>query len=148
VTTAARPPGTPEPRRRSRLARLFGRGSDEPEPGPVDDGRLRTVARAFDAARGDAAVVDDAVAAGLDLAHSVLLRHVFAVHESADTAALIGGLAADGYDLRQPSPGRLTAAAAVLLTPLTAAQARARMTGLTTRHPVDYLGWEVLDGDG
>lgn len=145
MTSAAGPPGTPEPPRRSRLARLLGRRPGGPEPRLLDDGSLRTVAQAFDAVRGDAAVLEEAVAAGADLTHPVLLRHVFAVHDGADTDVLAGGLEADGYDVARASPERLTAAATVLLTPLAAAQARARMTGLTTRHPVDYLGWEALD---
>ena len=43
-----------------------------------------------------------------------------------------------------PDRERLVASSTTVLTVLSTAQARARMTGLTTRHPVDYLGWEAL----
>jgi hypothetical protein len=143
VTSPARPPGAPEPRRRGRLARLLGRGPASQER-LVDDGTMRTLARSFDVERGDAAVLEDLVADGHDLSRPVLIRHVFRVQAGADVADLVGGLRADGYDVARPDDDRLTATATVLLTPLSTAQARARMTGLTTRHPVDYLGWEAL----
>jgi hypothetical protein len=125
---------------------------------------MTVVARAFDVERGDAAVLEELAATGHDLTQPVLLRHVFRVHAGADVEALLVGLAADGYDVTRgegargegargdgargdgaPGDGaRVTATATVLPTPLSTAQARARMTGLTTRHPVEYLGWEAL----
>lgn len=129
---------------RERLAGLFGRGRPQ-EPAPlVDDGTLELLAQAFEVERGDAAVLDEIAASGRDPGEPVLLRHVFRVDEEADVAALLGGLEADGYDVARPQPDRLTASSTTRPTVLGTSQARARMTGLTTRHPVDYLGWEAL----
>ena len=126
-----------------RLRRLFRRRAQEPVR-LVDDGTLVLLARAFEVERGDAAVLSEITAAGHDLAAPVLLRHVFAVHPGADPELLSSGLRADGYDVATPDAGRLVASSTARLTVLSTAQARARMTGLTTRHPVDYLGWEAL----
>jgi hypothetical protein len=131
---------------RSGLARLFGRRPPAPVT-LVDDGTLVLLARSYDVERGDAAVLDGLTAAGEDLDRPVLVRHVFEVVPGADVDALAGGLEADGFDVSRPEPGVLHVSATTQLTRLTptaAAQARARMTGLTTRHPVDYLGWEAL----
>lgn len=129
---------------RSRLAGLFGRrGPAEPEP-LVDDGSLELLAQAFEVERGDAAVLDEIAVAGRDPDEPVLLRHVFRVDDGADVTALLGGLEADGYEVGRPQPDRLTASSTTRPTVLATSQARARMTGLTTRHPVDYLGWEAL----
>jgi hypothetical protein len=100
--------------------------------------------RAFDVERGDAAVLSEIVDGGHDLDEPVLLRHVFAVHPGADAGPVSNGLRADGYSVAMPTDERLVASSTTLLTVLSTAQARARMTGLTTRHPVDYLGWEAL----
>jgi hypothetical protein len=110
----------------------------------IDDGSLALLARAFDVERGDAAVLSEIEADGHDLTAPVLFRHVFAVHPGADPGPLSSGLLADGYDVASPEAGRLFASSTTVLTVLSTAQARARMTGLTTRHPVDYLGWEAL----
>ncbi len=126
-----------------RIRRLFRRRAPEPVR-LVDDGSLTLLARAFDVERGDAAVLAEVGAGGHDLDEPVLVRHVFAVHPGADVEPLSSGLRADGYDVATPGDGRLVASSTTLLTVLSAAQARARMTGLTTRHPVDYLGWEAL----
>jgi hypothetical protein len=128
---------------RDGFARLFRRRVPEPVA-LVDDGTLVLLARAYDVERGDAAVLDDLLAAGHDLARPVLVRHVFDVAPGADVSALAAGLEADGFDVARPADGVLRASTTTRLTPLAAAQARARMTGLTTRHPVDYLGWEAL----
>lgn len=128
---------------RSGLARLFHRRPPPPVT-LVDDGTLVLLARAFDVERGDAAVLDDLTAAGEHLDRPVLVRHVFEIAPGADVSALVGGLEAEGFDVARPGPGVLQASTTTRLTPLAAAQGRARMTGLTTRHPVDYLGWEAL----
>lgn len=125
------------------LARFFRRRS-KPPTRIVDDGTLTLLARAFEVERGDAAVLDEIAAAGHDLSRPVLLRHVFVVHPGAEPDDLVGGLQADGYDVERVLPDRLHASSTAVLTVLSTAQARARMTGLTTRHPVDYLGWEAL----
>ncbi len=132
---------------RSGLARLVRR---RPPARVVlsDDGSLVLLARAYDVERGDAAVLDDLVACGHDPSRPLLVRHVFEVAPGGDVGALSGGLAADGFDVSRPGPGVLRASTTTVLTPLAAAQMRARMTGLTTRHPVDYLGWEVLGPPG
>jgi hypothetical protein len=126
------------------LARLFGRRRSREAVHIVDDGSLVLLARAFEVERGDAAVLDEIAAGGRDLSRPVLLRHVFDVHPGGDAGPLAGGLEADGYEVRQPSAEVLTASSTAVLTALSTAQARARMTGLTTRYPVDYLGWEAL----
>jgi hypothetical protein len=137
------PPGSPVARAPSRLARLFGRGRRTESVEVVDDGALVLLGRAFEVERGDAAVLDEIAASGWDLARPVLLRHVFRL-TGGDADALLGGLEAEGYAVAQPDGQALTASSTVLLTPLSTAQARARMTGLTTRHPVEYLGWEAF----
>jgi hypothetical protein len=138
------PPGSPTAPAPSRLARLLGRGRRTASVEVVDDGTLVPLGRAFEVERGDAAVLDEIRASGWDLARPVLLRHVFRVHVGGDIRALLGGLEADGYAVAEPDPSTLTASSTVVLTPLSTSQARARMTGLTTRHPVDYLGWEAF----
>ena len=128
---------------RGRLAGLFGRRRSREPVRLVDDGTLVLLGRAFEVERGDAVVLDEIAGAGHDLEAPVLLRHVFQRAETADVAPLLAGLRADGYDV-EVSPTGLTASSTALLTVLSTAQARARMTGLTTRHPVEYLGWEAL----
>jgi hypothetical protein len=123
--------------------RLFRSRSREPER-LVDDGSLVLLVRAFEVERGDAAALEDLAASGHDLAAPVLLRHVFVVHPGSDPSDLAHGLEADGYEVDRPSPDRLRAATTTIPTVLATSQARARMTGLTTRFPVDYLGWEAL----
>jgi hypothetical protein len=135
---------TAEPKKPGRLARLFGRGRATAPVPLVDDGSLVLLARAFEVERGDAAVLDEIAATGHDLARPVLLRHVFDVHDGGDVEVLVGGLKADGYDVERPTAQTLTASSTTVPTVLSTAQARARMTGLTTRYPVDYLGWEAL----
>jgi hypothetical protein len=138
-----RPPG----RKPGRLARIFGRRAAPEAVVLVDDGSLVLIARAFEVERGDAAVLDEISTGGHDLAEPMLLRHVFRVRadgDSRDLELLRGGLQADGYDVEQASNGALTASSTLVLTVLATAQARARMTGLTTRYPVDYVGWEAL----
>ncbi|HSP39428.1 MAG TPA: hypothetical protein VLR26_16940 [Frankiaceae bacterium] len=153
------PPGSPVAKAPGRFARLFGRRLRAGSVEVIDDGTLVPLGRAFEVERGDAAVLDEIAASGRDLARPVLLRHVFRVlggdrrdddglagegRDGADVDALLGGLEVEGYAVARPDADTLTASSTVLLTPLSAAQARARMTGLTTRHPVDYLGWEAF----
>jgi hypothetical protein len=127
-----------------RLRRLFRRRRATTPVALVDDGSLVLLARAFEVERGDAAVLDEISAAGHDPGEPVLLRHVFEVHPAGDPEPLVQGLRADGFDVTTPAPTRLLASSTTVLTVLSTAQARARMTGLTTRYPVDYLGWEAL----
>jgi hypothetical protein len=119
-----------------------------------DDGSLTTLGRApaVPSAEGDVAGDGEAVAAiaasGVDLSAPVLLRHVLLVHDPAAAEALRAAVAADGYDVRIDTHDGgytwiVTGSETVVLTPLHAAQARARFTSLASRHGATYEGWEA-----
>lgn len=59
-------------------------------------------------------------------------------------AALRSAVEPDGYEVRRLGPDRLAATRQTVPTVLDVARERARMTGLETRLPVTYLGWQAL----
>jgi len=104
-----------------------------------DDGTLATIVEAYDVTRGDATAV-----ALLPLGQPVLVRHVFTGVEPADHPRLVELLAQDGWSAGPVEPdGRVVARGTRLLSPLMAAQTRARMTGLEMRLGLRYAGWEA-----
>ena len=104
-----------------------------------DDGTLVTLATAYDVAVGDAAAV-----ALLPAGQPVLVRQVFAGVGPGDLDELAGMVAEEGWGgLSHSSDGRAVVRSTRALTPLAAAQQRARMTGIAHRLAVSYLGWEA-----
>jgi hypothetical protein len=115
-----------------------------------DDGPLTTVGRAEpvpDVSDGEA--VAAIAASGVDLSRPVLLRHVLLVNDPAGAEALHAAVLSDGYDARIDTHDGgwtwiVTATETVVLTPLHAARARARLTSLASRHGAEYEGWEAV----
>lgn len=99
---------------------------------------------AYDVSRGDAAVLGEAAEAGYDLTRPLYVRHVFTWTDPDAEPKLRAVLELDGWTVTQAGPRGLAAGTSKVLTALSAAQDRARMTGLTTRIAVEYLGWEAL----
>ena len=135
----------------------------KPAPTLVDDGTLTTVARAHDPVLGDAGAVTTLIEHGWSEGAAVWVRHRFALlgpatgqdvsthGERGGGFGVVGGaglepleamLAEDGWAVHRED-GQLVAAGSAPLTILRAAQMRALMTGLETRWPVRYLGWEA-----
>ncbi|RJQ88098.1 ribonuclease E inhibitor RraB [Amycolatopsis panacis] len=105
---------------------------------------LRIVARAFDPAVADSAVLGAASGWTAD-APAVLTHHLsLPAGRLAEAAAI---LAQDGYELREQQPdGDRVLAHAVrvqVLDALHCAQERARMAGLAQRLGGDALGWDA-----
>jgi len=127
------------------------RRTPTPPPGlDPDDPRLRLVARAFDPAVADSAVL--AAAPELAPDRPALLRHVLRLPRSAFEQAgrLLGQ---DGYVLRvvdgstsdeQDDQVLMYAVRSQHLTVLSVAQERSRAAGLAQRLGGEALGWEAL----
>ena len=104
-----------------------------------DDGSLVTVCSAYDVTAGDAAAV-----ALVPEGRPVLVRQVFTGVGAADVDALAGMAAEEGWGaVTREEPGRVVVRSTRALTPLSAAQQRARMTGIAHRLAVAYEGWEA-----
>ena len=130
------------------LARLRRRA-----PAPVvldpDDPTLVVLVEAFEAARADSAVLDEARQRGVDLDQPLLVRHhLIALPDEAAVGTAAALLAQDGYALSAARPdGRglsVCATRTQVLTALSASQERSRMAGLAQRLGGDVAGWDAL----
>ncbi|WP_055748235.1 hypothetical protein [Frankia sp. AvcI1] len=147
------------------------RSGRTPPPILVDDGSLAVLASSFDPAAGEGPALAALAAAGHPADAPVLLRHLFALPDPSDApgqpdtpaqpdtpgppegagasssgageAALRTAVERDGYEVHRLGE-RLAVTRQVVPTILAVAQERARMTGLETRLPVAYLGWQAL----
>lgn len=117
---------------------LFRRRTPPP-PSYADDGSLGTVATAYDVTAGDAGAVSL-----LPPGQAVLVRQVFTGVGPGDLGALAEMGAEEGWGaLSCDDAGRAVLRSTRLVTPLSAAQQRARMTGIAHRLAVSYDGWEA-----
>jgi len=118
---------------------VFRRGKRAEPVAYDDDGSLVTVAGAFDVTAGDAAAV-----ALLPEGRPVLVRQVFTGVGAGDVDGLAGMAAEEGWGaVTRAADGRVVVRSTRALTPLAAAQQRARMTGIAHRLAVVYEGWEA-----
>lgn len=110
-----------------------------PAPSYDDDGSLTTMATAYDVIAGDATAVSL-----LPEGQPVLVRQVFSGVAASDLDALAQMAAEEGWGaLSCDDAGRAVLRSTRLVTPLSAAQQRARMTGIAHRLAVSYDGWEA-----
>ena len=111
------------------------------------DPALVLLGAAPDAVRGDAAVLAEAAARGVDLGQPLLVRHhLVGLPDEASVARAAELLGQDGYALAPAASGTPLAVDATrtqVLTALSASQERSRMAGLAQRLGGDVAGWDA-----
>jgi hypothetical protein len=131
------------------LARWRARRAPAPVVLDPDDPSLVVLVEAFDAARADSAVLEEAARRGVALDAPLLLRHhLVALPDAAAVASAAQTLAQDGYAVSTPraEPRGLSvyATRTQVVTALSASQERSRMAGLAQRLGGDVGGWDAL----
>jgi len=114
------------------------------------DPSLVVLVEAFEAARADSSVLQEAAGRGVDLSSPLLLRHhLVGLPDDAAVSRAAELLGQDGYAVA-PHPTSAHAQIAVvatrtqLLTAMSASQERSRMAGLAQRLGGDVVGWDAL----
>ena len=134
------------------IARLLRRSRPPAVPDLADDGSLVVVGTAYKAARADSDILAEMVAAGIDVDGHLLLRHHLRLHDRGALEEARRLLAQDGYRVvaepvdsgRPDGPLPVRASLTQVVTALSAAQERSRMSGLAQRLGGDVGGWDAL----
>jgi hypothetical protein len=136
------------------LGRLRPRRPQAPVRLDPHDPCLVVLVEAWDPARADSQVLDEARVRGVDLSRPLLVRHhLVALPDDAAVDRARALLTPDAYDvLPLPAGGTVAerpplavlAVRTQLLTPLGLSQERSRMAGLAQRLGGDVAGWDAL----